>query len=75
MSRTEAVVLESRERRERSLRSELGKTIVELVNRLLGVLEVPLRAFLLQGIRRKAVAERPALLYVSGSVVGIYIIY
>jgi hypothetical protein len=38
----------SKERRERSLRSELGegrRIMVELIRRLLGVLEVPLRAF------------------------------
>ena len=44
LSRTEVMVLESRERRERSLRSELEGNIVGLVNRLVGGLEVPLRA-------------------------------
>ena len=37
--------LKSRERRKQGLRSELGKAMVELVNRLLGRLKVPLRAF------------------------------
>lgn len=35
--------------------------MVELVDRVLGGLKVLLRAFLLQGSRRKAVAERHAL--------------
>jgi hypothetical protein len=41
------MVLRSRERRKRSLRSELErkKDMVGLVNRLVGGLEVPLRAF------------------------------
>ena len=40
------------------------RTMVEVIGRLVGGLKVPLRAFLLQGIRRKAVAERHALLFV-----------
>ena len=45
LSGTEVMILESGERRERGLWSKLGKVMVGLINRLLGVLEVPLEAF------------------------------
>ena len=46
LSRTEGVVLESRERRKQSLQSEMeGRIIDALVSRLVRRLEVPLRAF------------------------------